>query len=38
MDRMEQILTMVYNCIPDSMQAMDKSVEENINCIAQTID
>jgi hypothetical protein len=33
-DKLEQGLTMVYNHIPDSTQAPDRSADENINIIA----
>jgi predicted nucleic acid-binding Zn-ribbon protein len=37
-NKMEQGLTTVYNHIPDSAQAIERSTEENIHLITQTID
>jgi DNA repair exonuclease SbcCD ATPase subunit len=37
-DKLEQGLTMVYNRIPDNVQAPERSAEEKINLISQTID
>jgi hypothetical protein len=37
-NRLEKGLTMTYNCIPNNMQETERSAEEKINLIAQTID
>jgi predicted nucleic acid-binding Zn-ribbon protein len=37
-DRLEQGLTTTYNRIPNNAQATERSAEEKINLIAQTID
>jgi predicted nucleic acid-binding Zn-ribbon protein len=37
-DKLEQGLTMVYDRIPDNVQAPERSAEEKINMISQTID
>jgi predicted nucleic acid-binding Zn-ribbon protein len=36
-NKLEQGLTMTYNRIPDNAQALERSVEERINLISQTI-
>jgi hypothetical protein len=37
-DKLEQGITVVYNHIPDSAQAPDRSVDEKIKIIALTIE
>jgi predicted nucleic acid-binding Zn-ribbon protein len=38
MDKLEKGLTMVYDHIPDSAQALERSAEEKIKIISQTIE